>query len=88
MIHWIRHNHKIPTAQMKHPEESTVPEVAERFGVNPNVVYYWIKHGVIQVRRLTAGVPHWITVSESDEQKLRFWVRNSRKIQTGILKRD
>jgi transposase-like protein len=65
-----------------HPEEGTVQQVAERFGVNPNAVYYWIEHGVIQARRLTAGMPYWITVRETDEQKLRDWIRNLRKIQT------
>jgi len=80
MIKWIRYRYKIPVAKLKHPEELTVQQVAERFGVNPNVVYYWIEHGVIQARRLTSGAPYWITVSETDEQKLWDWVRNSRKI--------
>jgi hypothetical protein len=26
-------------------------------------------------------MPHWITLSDTDEQKLREWVRNSRRIQ-------
>jgi len=82
MIKWIRYRYKIPVAKLKHPEELTVQQVAERFGVNPNVVYYWIEHGVIQARRLTSGTPYWITVSETDEQKLWDWVRNSRKIHT------
>jgi DNA invertase Pin-like site-specific DNA recombinase len=82
MIKWIRYRYKIPIAKLKHPEELTVQQVAERFGVNPNVVYYWIEHGVIQARRLTSGSPYWITVSETDEQKLWDWVRNSRKICT------
>jgi hypothetical protein len=82
MIKWIRYSYKIPVAKLNHPEEVTVQQVAERFGVNPNVVYYWIEHGVIQARRLNSGTPYWITVSETDEQKLRDWVRNSRKIHT------
>jgi DNA invertase Pin-like site-specific DNA recombinase len=82
MIKWIRYRYKIPVAKLKHPEELTVQQVAERFGVHPNVVYYWIEHGVIQARRLTSGTPYWITVSETDEQKLWDWVRNSRKIYT------
>lgn len=82
MIKWIRYRYKIPVAKLKHPEELTVQQVVERFGVNPNVVYYWIEHGVIQARRLTSGSPYWITVSETDEQKLWDWVRNSRKIYT------
>ena len=82
MIKWIRYVYKIPTAKLKHPDELTVRQVAERFRVNPNVVYYWIEHSMIQARRLKSGAPYWISISESDEQKLRDWVRKSRKIQT------
>jgi len=82
MIKWIRHAYKIPAAQLKHPDELTVHQLAERFAVNPNVVYYWIEHGVIQARRLNSGAPYWITVREGDEQKLRDWIRSSRKIKT------
>jgi DNA invertase Pin-like site-specific DNA recombinase len=80
MIKWIRHSYKIPAAKLKQPDELTVQQVAEHFGVNPNVVYYWIEHDVIQARRVNSGMPYWITVNETDEQKLRDWVRNSRKI--------
>jgi len=82
MIKWIRYSYKIPAAKLQHPDELTVQQVAERFGVNPNVVYYWIEHGVIQARRVNSGTKYWIKVSETDEQKLQDWVRNSRKIQT------
>ena len=82
MIKWIRYRYKIPAAKLKDPDELTVQQVAEHFGVNPNVVYYWIQHSVIQARRLNSGTMYWIKVSETDEQKLQDWVRNSRKIQT------
>jgi len=81
MIKWIRYSYQIPTAQLARPEELTVPQVANRFGVSPNVVYYWIDRSVIQARRPNAGSPYWITLNETDEQKLRDWVRNSCKIQ-------
>jgi transposase-like protein len=68
--------------RLKHPDELTVQQVAERFRVNPNVVYYWIEHSVIQARRLNSGAPYWITISAADEQKLQDWIRKSRKIQT------
>ena len=82
MIKWIRYRYQIPAAKLKDPDELTVQQVAEHFGVNPNVVYYWIQHSVIQARRLNSGTMYWIKVSETDEQKLQDWVRNSRKIQT------
>jgi DNA invertase Pin-like site-specific DNA recombinase len=78
MIRWIRHHHEIPAAQMKQPEELTVTKVAAHFGVNVNVVYYWIEHGLIQARRLTKGMPYWITITEADEQKLRAMCNSHR----------
>jgi len=81
MIKWIRYRHQIPKARLVRPEERTVPQVAQRFGVSLNVVYYWIERGVIQARRLNAGSPYWITLNETDKQKLRDWVHNSCKIR-------
>jgi hypothetical protein len=81
MVQWIRYRYQIPKARLVRPEEVTVQQVAERFGVSPNVVYYWIDRGVIQGRRLNAGSPYWITLNETDEQKIRDWVSNSCRIQ-------
>src|SRR6266852_4781789 len=82
MIQWIRYRYQIPRATLVRPEELTVQQVAERFRVSPNVVYYWVDRGVIQARRLNAGSPYWITLNETDEQKLQDWVRNSCRIRT------
>jgi DNA invertase Pin-like site-specific DNA recombinase len=81
IVQWIRCRYQIPRAMLVRPEEVTVPQVAERFRVSPNVVYYWIERGIIQARRLNSGSPYWITLHETDEQKLRDWVRNSCRIQ-------
>ena len=81
MIKWVRYRYQIPRAKLVRSDELTVQQVAERFRVSPSVVYYWIDRGVIQARRLNAGSPYWITLNETDEQKLRDWVRNSCKIQ-------
>jgi hypothetical protein len=35
--------------------------------------------------KLNAGSPYWITLNETDEQRLRDWVRNSSKIHTASL---
>jgi MerR HTH family regulatory protein len=82
MIQWIRFRYQIPKVPLARPEESTVKQVAKRFGVSPHVVYYWIDRGVISARRLNAGSPYWITLDEADEQKLRDWVRHSCRIHT------
>ena len=83
MIQWIRKCHHIPPAVLKKPEELTVQQVAKQFGASNSVVYYWIEHSLIQARRLNAGLPYWMTLNAPDEQKLREWVRTSRKIQNG-----
>ena len=54
-VSWIRHKHKIPPAEKKKPDELSVKEVAKRFGVSHNVVYYWIKRKIITARRLNQG---------------------------------
>ena len=81
MIEWIRYRYQIPQVTLARPEELTVEQMVQRFRVSPNVVYYWIDRGVIRARRLNAGTPYWITLDEADEQKLRDWVSNSRRIQ-------
>ena len=84
MIKWIRYRYQIPAVKLICPEELTVQQVAERFGVSSNVVYYWIERGVIQARRVNSGMPCWITLDKTDEQKLGDWVRNSSRIQKSI----
>jgi DNA invertase Pin-like site-specific DNA recombinase len=83
MIQWIRRGHRIPPAALQQPEELTVQQVAKYFGVSAGVVYYWIERSLIQARRLNSGMPYWITLNPSNEQKLREWVRNSSRIQNG-----
>ena len=81
IIQWIRCRYRIPPAELKRSEELTVQQVARRFGTSDQVVYYWIEHKVIRSRRINPGMPHWITLSAADEQKLRVWVRKSSRIQ-------
>jgi len=81
IIQCIRCRYRIPPAELKRPEELTVRQVATRFGTSDQVVYYWIEHKVIGSRRVNPGMPHWITLSGTDEQQLREWVRKSRRIQ-------
>jgi DNA invertase Pin-like site-specific DNA recombinase len=81
-IHWICWRYEIPPAQLKKKEELTVQQVAEQFGVGIGVVHYWIKHHIIQTRRLNERAAYWITLNTGDEQKLREWVRNSSRIHS------
>jgi DNA invertase Pin-like site-specific DNA recombinase len=86
IIRWIRFRHRIPPAVLRKPDELTVAQVAKRFGVSPGVVYYWIERGHLQARKVNAGSPYWITINESEEQKLQGWVRNSDRIHTASPK--
>jgi hypothetical protein len=82
IIREIRFTYRIPPPVLRKPEELTVAQVAEHFGVREGVIYYWIEHAHLQARRLNAGSPYWITLNKTDEQKLRDWVRNSSRIKT------
>jgi DNA invertase Pin-like site-specific DNA recombinase len=82
IIRWVRWRYHIPAPALKKPEELTVQQLAEHFGVSEGVVYYWIEHGVIHARRLNGGMPYWITLNAADEKKLRDWVHNSSRIHT------
>jgi DNA invertase Pin-like site-specific DNA recombinase len=81
-IHWICWRYEIPPAQLKKNEELTVQQVAKQFGVGIGVVHYWIKHHIVQTRRLNERAAYWITLNTEDEQKLREWVRNSSRIHS------
>jgi transposase-like protein len=66
---------------LRRPEELTVQQVAQHFGVNAYVVYYWIERRLIQARQLNQRMPYWITLNGSDEPRLQDRVRNSTKLQ-------
>ena len=56
-------------------------ELAARLGVQPGPVYYWVKRGMIEGRRINNGSPVWITLDEVKMQELRDRVSRSRKMQ-------
>jgi DNA invertase Pin-like site-specific DNA recombinase len=86
MVQWIRYSHGIPRATLRHPEELTVKQVAEHFGVSSHVVYYWIEHGILAARQLGPQKPYWVTLEPIKEQELWNWVDNSCRIQVQIEK--
>jgi hypothetical protein len=83
MVKWIRYRHRIAAPVLKRPEELTVAQTATRFGVSPNVVYYWIERGMIQARKFNRGSPHWISIDPDKEAQLRERVRQSTRIRVG-----
>lgn len=81
MISWLRYKHDIPAPKLKKDHELTVKDVAEKFGVSSSVVYYWIKHGILTVRRINRGSPCWITLDAEKQQELSKWVKKSSRIK-------
>jgi DNA invertase Pin-like site-specific DNA recombinase len=83
MVRWIRHKHRI-SGPGKRPEELAVKQMAKKFSVSPNVVYYWIERNVITARRINRGSPYWVTMDAQKEKELFEWVRNSIRIKGKI----
>ena len=81
-IRWIRFMHAIPVPTLQRPEERTVTEVAELFGVSRYVVYYWIERQYISARKLAnpKGVAWFLTLDQETEHRLRQWVEQSTRI--------
>jgi hypothetical protein len=80
IIRTIRFAYRIPAPTLRKPDEVTVAQMKERFGVTGWVVYYWIERGHVQARQLYAGSPYWITLNAEVERKLKDWVQNSKRI--------
>lgn len=53
-IKWIRYLNHIP-ALSNHHKGLTVKDVAERFEVGVDTVYYWIYHGVLHAEKAAPG---------------------------------
>jgi DNA invertase Pin-like site-specific DNA recombinase len=81
MLKWLRYKHKIPAYPQRQPGELTVKQVAEKFDISTNVVYYWISRGIITPRRAHSNSPYWIRINPEQEQELINRVENSSRIQ-------
>jgi DNA invertase Pin-like site-specific DNA recombinase len=83
MVRWIRFKYKIP-APVPKAGELTVAQLAAKFGVSQNVVYYWIESKHLQARRIGQTGPLCITLDEQTEGKLQDWVTNSPKLSNRL----
>jgi DNA invertase Pin-like site-specific DNA recombinase len=81
IVKQLRSKYRIPGPALNSSSELTVGEVAERLGVSPNVVHYWIERGHLPTRKLGPGWPHWITLPSEKEAELRAWVLHSARIK-------
>jgi DNA invertase Pin-like site-specific DNA recombinase len=80
-IAWIRYKQSIPAPELKRPDELTVKQLAAKFEVSANVIYYWIDRKIVKARKLNAGAPWWIILDNPTEDKLRRWVKDSPRIE-------
>jgi hypothetical protein len=80
MIQWVRYKHRIKGPQQDHPDDLTVEQVMERFGVSRHVVYYWIEREHLEARQRKPGTPYWIRLDTATEQRLSEWVKTSSRI--------
>ncbi|WP_028223743.1 recombinase family protein [Paraburkholderia oxyphila] len=81
MVKWIRYRYEIAATSFNRPDELTVQQLADRLGVSPHMVYYWIERQVVQARKLDGRGPWWITLNRTKEQQLRRWIRTSGHLQ-------
>ncbi len=81
MVSWIRYRYDIPAPCLKSLDELTVNGVADRLGVRPGVIYYWIERGQLPARRLETGKPYWIRLGVEKEAELRARVAHSNRIK-------
>ena len=80
MIQWIKYKHRIAGPNLKRPEELTVKQVAKKFDVSTQVVYYWIRRKILNARKLNQGSPYWIIIDSKKEQELVDRIRKSTRI--------
>jgi DNA invertase Pin-like site-specific DNA recombinase len=78
MIRWIRFKHSICP---RTTDKMTVKNLAEKFGISTNVVYYWLKQGLIVGQRKNSGSPYLFTLDAQRENSLRERVQRSTKMR-------
>lgn len=76
------HGYEIPTPELRSPGEWTAAQVAERFGVNHGVVYYWIQRDILPARCVNRDSPSWITLDNTKDSQLQRWARDSSQVAT------
>ena len=85
MISWVRFKHRI-TGPARPAGTLSVADIAQRYGINPSVVYYWIETGVITAKRRKPGVPYDITVTDEMDSDLRARIAKSARIKPSSQK--
>lgn len=81
MVKWVRYKYAIAQISSKWSDELSVKEVAKRFGISTDVVYYWIGCGIIEPRQPEGRGRLWIKIDAAKELELRERVLASSRIQ-------
>jgi hypothetical protein len=80
IVRWIRYAHRIPAPVLRLPGEFSVRQVAEKFAVSPDVVYYWIEHNVVSARKPDGAQYYYVVLDPEKEKELVHRVAQSVKI--------
>jgi DNA invertase Pin-like site-specific DNA recombinase len=80
MISWVRFKYSI-AGPARPAGALSVANIAQRYGINPSVVYYWIETGVIDAQRRRPGVPYAITITDEVDRDLRERITRSSRIR-------
>jgi DNA invertase Pin-like site-specific DNA recombinase len=75
-VRFVRRAYKIPNTPARQGRDLTVAKVAERLGISPGAIYYWIRHGQLAARR---GHDHRLRIpfGPAVEQECRERIANS-----------
>jgi hypothetical protein len=84
IVRCIRYAYRIPAPVLKLPGELTVDQVAEKFAVSPNVVYYWIEHHMVSARRPDGMHYYYIALDPEKEKVLADLVAQSVKMHRKV----
>jgi DNA invertase Pin-like site-specific DNA recombinase len=84
IVRCIRYAYRIPAPVLKLPGELTVDEVAEKFAVSPNVVYYWMEHHMVSARRPDGRHYYYIALDPEKEKELADLVAQSVKMHRKV----
>ena len=68
MVKGIRYKHKIPAPILKGPQEYSLKEITDKFGVTHHMVYYWIERGYVKARKINNS-SRWLIKLDSEKEK-------------------